>query len=459
MGRCLESRRAWVGLATCVLAGCRFTPAPGEGQGDAPAGAADARLTDAPLAIIDASCASTCADASTLVDCVTGGEVACPLGCLATGLGARCAWPVPSNGVGLDGLTGVTAGLIVEGRVILDSSDGSIDGEAGAVRGPGAGVIDGLHFDPRSDGLAVLSVLSLEVRPMGALLIVGDRPLVLLSAGDITIRGVVDGSAGNLTCNLTTMSQCGGPGGGDGGADNTAGAGCSTGGAGFDGSGDETGGGGGGYGAPAGGDGGASGGNPGGAGGDGLTCPDASLVPLVGGSGGGGGGGTGSGDGGVGGGGGGGLQLTALGTIWIETTQGAQVRARIEVNGGGGEAGGSNDGGGGGGAGGGLLLEAQRLVLNAAGLFANAGAGGAGDNGGPGADGGESITPAAGGAGTRPGGAGAARDGTPGAGGGMGDGTGGGGGGIGRIRLNVAEVIDTSAVISPVETRTTPVGQ
>ena len=41
----------------------------------------------------------------------------------------------------------------------------------------------------------------------------------------------------------------------------------------------------------------------------------------------------------------------------------------------------------------------------------------------------------------------------------MGDGTGGGGGGIGRIRLNVAEVIDTSAVISPVETRTTPVGQ
>jgi len=434
-------------LLLCLLAACQFTPGKTAGGASGDDGGTDSSIE--PDAAIDApACASTCQSSTMILDCTSNTAVECPLGCTSDPSGDRCAWPTPSNGADMTHLAGVTKDLTITANTTLETDLGTInvDGTVTFIRSPGLGLQNGMRFTLLGSGVVVLGVKSLTVQQNARLRIAGSHPVIILSAGDILIEGLVDASANLLTCSAPTQRQCGGPGGGTGGGPTSTGGGCTGGGAGFNGSGDETGGGGGGYGTPAGGSGGA-GDNLGGAGGAG-NCSTQEVVPLVGGSGGGGGG-----NGGVGGGGGGALQLSALGSILVRTPSSA-TRAGIRANGAGGAEGGLGTGGGGGGSAGAILLEGQKVTIDAATLTANAGGGGGGNSGGDGSDGRFDDQGASGGTNGRAGGTGASRNSTPGNGTGGGDGTGGGGGGIGRIFINSGNgyyVLLNGALVSPVE--------
>jgi hypothetical protein len=399
----------------------------------------------------DASCRSTCQDATMLLDCATGQPKTCPLGCHADVDGDRCAEPVPSNGAGTSDLQGVTGDLIITHDAVLETATGGIveTGSGNVIRTAGVGVSpEGLAFTLLGADRGVIGARRMVVANGATLAVAGPRVAIILTAGDITIEGIVDASGGRVSCTAGTLLQCPGAGGGRGGDSTQDGSGCSPGKKGNSGGGDKTGGGGGGYGTPAGGNGGMGGdGNAGGAGGSG-NCSVQKLDPIAAGSGGGGGGG-----GGAGGGGGGAIQLTALGNLVVRTPMGGS-RAGIKANGAGGQHGGSSSGGGGGGSSGGILLEGQSVTIQDATLAANAGSGGAGDGGNDGNPGRFDDQRAAGGTGGLAGGFGAARTGTPTAGTGGGNGTGGGGGGIGRIFVNAGanyyQVTGTS-VVSPVE--------
>ena len=379
----------------------------------------DARSSDA----APGSCTQECLSEDMLREC-TGGErtVPCPLGCLTAE--ARCRTPVPSNDIAADEhLLGATAILTIATGVqaIIDTDIGSITVGDQSLRIPGAGVVNsGIGFHYTAEGLSAFAVQGFIMEPGSTLRARGQRPLLILSAGDVEIAGTIDVSAG---CDVGAPPQiCGGPGGGRGADVLNEATGCGIGGNGGAVPPKYGGGGGGGASGQAGASGGAAQDAPGGSGG---TACDASLVPLRGGAGGGRSGFP-SGNGG-GGGGGGAVQITSHTAIRLVSP------ATIDAGGSGGEQGGSGSGGGGGG-GGGILLEAPVLSVDGAVLAANGGGGGGKTT--PGADGPRGVEQAQGGDGG--GGLGGALAGAPTAGTAFdANFSGGGGGAVGLIQFRV----------------------
>lgn len=376
----------------------------------------------------DQPCVAAC-DGNDLITCpggATGAPVSetCPVSCSPTPT-PHCGVLAPSNVLAakLDELLPTATGSVTtpSGTFEIDTDTGLV----AMIGGANPFAMPGTRFETIEGNLSVLVVDSFVVPPSATLRGKGTRGLIIVSRGEIDVQGTLDFSAG---CSLggPVTPRCAGPGGGNGGAFNVLTKGCAPG---FNGAG-KGGGAGGGL------------GSIGGAGGVGSSaatasslamCGDATLDPLVGGSGGGAGAMNSNADGG---GGGGAVQLSAFGRV--------RVLGRIFVGGGGGGGSTGNNGGGGGGAGGAVLIEGDTVLLEGAVVIATGGGGGGGRNGSPGAsarvDGSVASGGASGGGGE--GGDGATRtvDAEAGAaGGGMNniDGGGGGGGGRGRIRVNV----------------------
>lgn len=285
----------------------------------------------------------------------------------------------------------------------------------------------------QSDGskVQVVVVKSLRVEPTAHITVHGGLPLAIVSLGDFTLLGTIDGHAkvdvaGPGGFKALPMQKGAGPCGGAGGTAmgstiGAAGGGGSACGVGGQGSNEDT--------------------APGMPGPKTPACGTAELVPLVGGSSGGGGA--------IGAGGGGGAVQLVSGKTF---TMGAA--AYVNVGGGGGSYGGLASGqvAGGGGAGGSVLIEAMDAKVS--GTLAANGGGGGGKGGGSaaaGSDGSPDSAIPAGGA-PQPGGNGGAGTTIDGTNAGTASGGGGGGGaGAGRIRINTqtgkADV--TSATISP----------
>jgi len=237
----------------------------------------------------------------------------------------------------------------------------------------------------------VIPLLSLTIAADTTVRVTGERPVVFLVKGHVTIDGTLDGSAYGEEPGPGGDVMCGASVGGD--AEGREGR-------------NGNGGGGGAFGSP-GGDGGDDRGVGSEVGYGGMLRGDAELVPLLGGCRGGHAGGC------VGhpGAGGGAIQISASGSI--------VVRGTVAVDGAEGAAGCYLAAGGtGGGSGGALLFEAQTIDVLGATLRARGGRGGKGANG---ASGGEGALAAG-----EPGGAGGV----------LGFGAGGGGGGYGRIKLD-----------------------
>jgi hypothetical protein len=436
IARGAPARQAYRALARTIAVAAGMALAAGCGAVEAPA-SPDARSSDA----APGSCTQECLSEDMLREC-TGGErtVACPLGCVTAE--ARCRAPVPSNDVAADEhLLGATEILTLATGVqaIIDTDIGSLTVGDQSLRAPGAGVVNsGIGFHYTAEGLSVFAVQGFVMQPGSSLRARGQRPLLILSAGDVEIAGTIDASGG---CDVGATPQvCGGPGGGRGADALGSATGCGIGGSGASVSGKHGGGGGGGAAGQAGASGGAA---QEAAGGSGGTACDASLVPLRGGAGGGRSGYTGGGGGG--GGGGGAVQISSHTAIRLVSP------AIIDAGGSGGEQGGSGSGGGGGG-GGGILLEAPVLSIDGAILAANGGGGGG--KSAPGADGPQGVEQALGGVGG--GGLGGALAGAP------TDGTafetnfaGGGGGAIGLIQFRVRPAgysyANTAASPAPVQ--------
>jgi hypothetical protein len=415
-----------------------------------------------------APCVPTCLSGTTLDDCSGGPPVTCPLGCGVGPTEDVCLEIKPSNGVGREQLVGVSnAGVVSAGvTVVLDTDTGEIRAGNTTIRAAGTGVKNGIRYEQIGPS-GVFAFASLTVADGGALRGRGTRPLVLLSAGDVIVRGRIDVSAG---CPPPLSSQaCGGPGGGSGSTAQGFAKGCGPGGDGSGAGGNETGGGGGALGEA-----GASGADsgmadPGGQGGAIGMCVGPTLVPLAGGSGGGAGGGDvfggGTVPGGDGGGGGGGVQITSYTRIVVAKLQGGGT-PQILASGGGGETGPAGLGGGGGGSGGAILLEAPSVELTAAVAAANGGGGGGGNGTGSGEKGRPDDKQAQGGGGNNDGhgGDGGAKQGAPEAGFGNNagdfDGTGGGGGGAGLIRINAGLFASGGGtIVSPAAAMGTPASQ
>lgn len=447
-------------VALAALAACKFDPAGVGGGGDdvADASSIDGSPDEPDAMTIDAApCVAGC-NGDMLTTCPGGvADVeTCALGCTETG-SPHCLQVVPSNGVTVDQLDGVTAGITAaNGHIVLSLGDGSIydydiaQDQTTELRPAGAGVMNGIGWTGGT--YSVFAVDSLTVEDGASYWMEGGLPVIVLSRGDVTIRGWID-AAGGCYFGNTYLRWCPGPGGGAGGRNGTTPAlGCGPGSPGIyvNGSAHDVGAGGGAM-AQAGAPGGASEGRQA-AGGVTTTCPGAFLEPLAGG----GGGGVAQANSSAtlwaqGGGAGGGLQITSLTTITVGSVAGSL--GLIDASGAGGQVSeASNDGGAGGGAGGAVLLEAPTLVLDAGGVYLGGGAGGAGQppdapgadaptdgNGEPGLWG---LVVALGGVGSGAsgdvgrGGNGGITAVTPTTGDGDQDGTGGGGGGTGRLRLH-----------------------
>jgi hypothetical protein len=330
--------------------------------------------------------------------------------------------------------------------------DVTIDTSSLSISGPGVAGMPDLMFvsspqAPQGPELALLYLADWTVAEGVTVRVTGSRPLVVISSGDIELRGVIDAGArggesgpGGFAAGLGEGAGQDGvhapdsldPGGGGAGhaTDGARGAlGCD---------GDCT------TGTVA----------PGGPGG--LAYGDDVVSVLTGGSGGGQGanGGTQACAPGVGGAGGGAVQLYAVDRINVTASGGISA-------GGGGGGGGfavdcSDSGGGGGGSAGVVYLQAERIDL--AGVLAANGGGGGSDGGGnvqgvSGADGALSAEPAAGGIpadSDSVGGAGGAGTSAPGTGSDAAASFNGGGGGgaVGRIVLHCSD-FDGDGVVSP----------
>ena len=265
-------------------------------------------------------------------------------------------------------------------------------------------------YGPNGD-VCLMHFTSMDIT--AALHVMGPRPLIIVSDGDITVRAAVtyDGSVGSggPNCNaqqpgLGTHVGAGGGGGGYGGGGAPGGAGM-----------------------------GVNGGSGGMAFGSGALDP---LFPGCPGAAGGSGSGAGGGTGGFGG---GGIELSAKGNLTVTAT------GVVSADGGGGTGGtgigsGNLGGGGGGGAGGAVLLEAGFVTVNGS-VCAVGGGGGEGGFGttfGTAGDAGSGCTRGSGGgqnvgAGGAGAGSGNPAPGTP---GGSAIAGGGGGGGVGRTRIH-----------------------
>jgi len=304
----------------------------------------------------------------------------CPAGCHATA--PRCARVAPSN-VPTSAIDEAAADVTIGSNTTWNASTCSRTGMTPVMQTGGSMVCV-----MRTGNFDVDATLTVE----------GDRPLVVLAEGAVTIVGTIDVSAYGTTP---------GPGGSRGGdRGHRDGYGPRFGGGGTHASSYEDGGGGGGGACGAGGAGGIGEDAPGGGGGA-ATSAAWVLSPLLGGSGGGLGQGaysSGSYDNnGYGGAGGGALQITSQVSI--------EVRGRILPGGGGGDGGGRTSSGssinfgagGGGGSGGSVLLEAPAIAFPGSSAIIATGGGGAGSasdggDGEPGQDGAETAARAAGGA-------------------------------------------------------------
>ncbi|MBP9205209.1 MAG: hypothetical protein KBG28_14665 [Kofleriaceae bacterium] len=417
----------------------------------------------------DAACALGCAG-DDLMTCA-GPVVPCPLGCTGTGASARCGELDPANLDDLADLDGVDAGLTVDDRggdtwrILTDT--GEITAPTGAgrevVRAAGTGLIAGIRFRVIDGGRAVLALDHLTIPAGLEIEAYGQRALIVLARGPITVAGTLDVSGGGLDGAGQIDLRLGGPGGGAGARhDDLPAGGCAPGGS-VDYLLDEPGGGGGGFGGD-GGAGGAADSNAGGGGGAAMACAaSASLDPVVGGSGG--GANLGTSFAGEGGGGGGALQLTSLERIELTATGVVDAGGR-----GGFSSTGSDSGGGGGGSGGAVLIEAAAVeIASGAVIAANGGGGGAGEADGstaaagqPGLRAAVAAAGAAGPGGSGSGGAGAAgltlaQPGGAQPAGSFFGGGGGGGGGVGVVRVYArAPTISPTAVVSPVPTVRAP---
>lgn len=381
----------------------------------------------------------TCAAADLLRECKTLGalpeETRCGWGCSTDG-GAHCGQLSPGGGV-------LTMADLAADPLLMDRAStvgGTIDTGSGSIsglRGPGTGVVDGIHFEVRTVGgrsAGVFRVARLEL--VGEWLVRGQNALAIAANGEVVIRGSLELKGDCVGVNP-------GPGGFAGG-NGTAGTGPGPGGLGEVNSGDASGGGGGGYGATGGAGGRSNGGGGGGNGGaSGSTTGSPEIAVLAGGS----GGGAGGNGGGIGGGGGGAIHIAANGGISLRAVA---TPSGINAGGCGGKSG-SDGGGGGGGAGGAILLEGPTVELDGVALVVNGGGGGGADAGTAGAPGGWMTMRAAGGNGAGQGNGdggvggaagdmndrqGQAGENVGGPGGGGNEYAGGGGGGVGRIRIH-----------------------
>lgn len=410
------------------------------------------------------ACAASCSDSQTLKTCDSQGNVqtqTCTLGCSSTS-GAHCEQFYPSGEVTPSdvNLAGTQA-LNVSGQVNLFTDTGAIDN----VRGPTTdatqvSVVNGVGYR-QSNGVGIFDVDSLSVQSGATLILRGTLPVALVAKHGISVVGIID-ARGYGSTGVLCDSGAAGPGGGVGGAPSVvqtdagttepgANGASPSGNSGFGQMGatglDGAGAGGGAYG-DIGGKGGTTSSATSTPGVGGSIYGNATLIPLLGGSGGG------SGPGNYGGGGGGAVQLVAGGSIVIGP--GATGTTAGGVNAGG--CGGTYNLGlyqaaaGAGGSGGAILVEAPTVQIIAQGvLAANGGTGAAdGQQGGP-ATLGASYAPGYGGtggvAGRTRGADGAAVTGTV---GGQG-----GGGGAGRIRINTISgsiELDAAGVLSPRQT-------
>lgn len=369
----------------------------------------------------------------------------CSAGCSSNGT-PHCLTFVPLNGVTFSTAEG-TGALGINDAYDVDVNTGAITkrDDGTIFRAAGTGVIDGIYYE-QLGAFSVFAMTSFSTNQNGDLRLVGTRATIFVVDGDVSLRGPLDASGG---CTNGT-NTCAGPGGGAGGiAPAGAAGGCGPGGPGGNADGTTVvhafGAGGGGFGT-------AGQQGAGTAGSAGIACGSPTLVPLVGGSGGGRGGNVVSTNlgGGAGGGGGGAIQISASGSIVIQTG------GIIDVGGAGGAGDpGTTRGAGGGGAGGGVLLQAQAVSVTGV-IVANGGGGGGHNQGGSGEDGTRTATPAKGfgtslnykggdgGAGTTaPTGVGTAHGGA-------------GGGAVGRIRILGTNLDLGGGVISPPATTGTP---
>jgi len=361
MARVPSSTMRGLALAPLVLAAC-FKPAPQAGApcndlGECPSGLScidNVCVTGPGSGPQPDACPGARCEGDTVVNC-DGSVSQCPLGCSLDG-GPHCLQLVPSNGVTVDLLDGVTGSLMAD-KLSFDTGSGQIRRQATIIRNGGEGLVDGVGFHI-IDGMAVWSALVFTLPPGEEWTFTNDHAVVLFAATTITVEGTLDLGANNAAR---------GPGGNNGGQNATA-VPCrgSAGKAFAVGFGE---GGGGGGGETAGGNGAPSNQTTFGSGGS--QCSQPSAIPLRGGNGGGAGGFDGSLRGGAGGGGGGALALVAMLGITIDN-------ATIGAPGAGGLSGAAGDGGGGGGSGGAIMLETPFLIVDDSALTANGGGGAAG---------------------------------------------------------------------------------
>jgi hypothetical protein len=390
-------------------------------------------------------------DGTMLLTCNTDGSgydmTACASGCRPLSTPPHCAVLAPSGTADASDYDG-TMMMAFTHDVTFDTDQGTITETGGFTRPAGAGVMAGVGFrnvaQPGSTvRVGIFGVKGLSLAAGAHLSVTGKSPLVIVSAGDVSIDGTVD-----FTGSCATGPFAGGGAGGKPTVSNGDGLGTRGGLAGSGGLDTASGGGGGGF-ADAGGNGGNGNGSTGGVGGVGFGDLTASPLLLIGGSGGGAGGAGNSG--GNGGSGGGAGQIAVDGALTIS--------GAVTAGGCGGLAGAAQGGGGGGGSGGAFLLEARTIHLTkTATLAANGGGGGGASLGQPGGEGGANASFAVGGAGANGGSAG-------GTGGGSGrlrgqtgatstKSAGGGGGAAGRIGMKTLSgtITDDGATLSPTRT-------
>jgi len=435
-------------IAALVMGACKYAAPDNVTPTD---GATDALPDAGPCTSVSTACVSDGRGGEVLQECAVQGDdpeiTPCPWGCVDGKSQPHCGVLQPSGGAVLpehlqpvENQTLLDVDLNVQ-NIRVDTVTGEIAFDATIVRGPGAGLVDGIEFIIRN-GVGIFRFNSLTISE--EINLRGANAVAFVALGAITVNEEID----LRDCGTVTRAQggfVGGPGNQAGGAPAASNAG----GAGGAGSNDNSSGGGGG--AYAGTGGGGGGGGGGGAAG-GTAFGEATIMILRGGGGGGGGGN----NGGRGGNGGGAIQLAANGPI------GFSDAGRINAGGCGGQSGEDQRAAGGGGAGGAILLEAPTITLAADAVVAvNGGGGGGGDRPSEGAQNGQdglvSSTRATGGNPGNNGGRGGdgAGDSVLGGDGGSGSANmngGGGGGGGGWIRINTlagAATIDLAAVISP----------
>ena len=337
-----------------------------------------------------------------------------------------CMIPAPSTGLDL------------AGAWTFSTDSGELTGPS-SLPAPAGGPLT------QTDGTMayIISIQSLTVEPTGSLRVIGGKPLIVASWGDIAIDGSIDaGSTAGQAGAGSSPSECTATGVGTGVNAAPSGGSGGGGGGGFHGTGGT----------------GGTGDNPaccaGGAGGGAITTP----TVVIGGCTGGASGQAGAGDPGAmtaistGGAGGGAIQLTSMTKVTVSGT----VTSGGE--GGGGAPTGSACGGGGGGAGGFVGFDAAMIDLDGATIAANGGGGGGSapfaGTGAPGQDGQPSATQATGGAMSTCseagmlGGAGATLDGASSTNMVVSCGGAGGGGGVGYI-LTWGAATTAGATISP----------